>query len=154
SLMLTAGAPEGRMQLWRTPAPYEFEEERVVNGVKQLVKVERNLRGFEVQQLVPSERGAVTCAAFAPNGAFAVSGNKDGYIHLWTLPTRQQVAAHRISTNHDPSLKAGAATPVTLTYLDQALDAGKLRIGVEVQNPETPEYRHGRLIPGRRVTVV
>ena len=58
---------------------------------------------------------------------------------------------------HDALKKAGAAeaeTPLTLTYLDQGLDAGKIRLGVEVQNPETPEYPHGRLIPGRRVTVV
>jgi WD40 repeat protein len=149
ALMLTAGAPEGRMQLWRTPGRYEFKR-----GDKTEV---RDLRGFEVRQLVPSERGAVTCAAFAPGGQFAVSGTKDGYVHFWKLPTRQQVAEHRISTQRDPLKKAGdagAETPLTLTYLDQALDAGKLRIGVEVQNPETPEYHHGRLIPGRRVTVV
>jgi WD40 repeat protein len=149
ALMLTAGAPEGRMQLWRTPGRYEFKK-----GDKAEV---RDLRGFEVRQLVPTEHAAVTCAAFAPCGQFAVSGTKDGYVHFWKLPTREQVAAHRISTNRDPLNKAGAAdveTPLTLTYLDQALDAGKIRIGVEVQNPETPEFRHGRLIPGRRVTVV
>jgi WD40 repeat protein len=149
ALMLTAGAPEGRMQLWRTPGRYEFKK-----GGKTEV---RDLRGFEVRQLVPSERFPVTCAAFAPNGQFAVSGTKDGYVHFWKLPTREQVAEHRISTNRDPLKKAGAAdaeTPLTLTYLDQGLDAGKIRIGVEVQNPETPEYPDGRLIPGRRVTVV
>ena len=78
-------------------------------------------------------------------------------MHFWKLPTRREVVEHRISTSRDTQKKAGdanAETPLTLTYLDQALEAGKIRIGVEVQNPETPEFLHGRLIPGRRVTVV
>jgi WD40 repeat protein len=46
SLLLTAGAPEGRLQLWRTPGPHG--------------------RAFEVRQFTPRERSPVTCAAFAP----------------------------------------------------------------------------------------
>jgi WD40 repeat protein len=151
ALMLTAGAPEGRMQLWRTPGRFEFRQ-----GNKTEV---RDLRGFEVRQLVPTERAAVTCAAFAPNGQFAVSGTKDGYVHVWSLPTRQEVAAHRISTNREKVGDTQAEVPLRLSNLDRALDAGKIRIGVEVQNlevhnPESPEDSHFRLIPGRRVTVV
>ena len=127
SLMLTAGGPEGRMQLWRTPTG--------------------GARAYEVRQLVPQDRAAATCAAFAPNGLFAVSGSKDGHVYVWNLPTRKQVEEHRIRTDKN-------GEPLTLTYVDRALDASKIRIGVEVQNPETAEHPHGRLIPGRRVTVV
>jgi WD40 repeat protein len=127
ALMLTAGGPEGRLQLWRTPTA--------------------GVRGYEVRQLVPRDRSAATCAAFAPGGQFAVSGSKDGRVYVWNLPTRQQVEEHRIRTDKD-------GQPLTLTLVDRALDANKIRIGVEMQNPETPEHPNGRLIPGRRVTVV
>jgi hypothetical protein len=154
SLMLTAGAPEGRMQLWRTPGQFAINDGKKIE--------DRYLRGFEVRQLVPDERAAVTCAAFDPKGRFAVSGNKDGYVHVWALPTREEVREHRISTDHDPERKPGeqqADPPLRLTNLDRALDAGKSRIGIEVgniwvENHASPEDSHYRLIPGRRVTVV
>ena len=34
------------------------------------------------------------------------------------------------------------------------VDASKIRVGVNLQNPETKDYPDGRLIPGRRVTLV
>src|SRR5262249_21970186 len=126
ALMLTAGAPEGRMQLWRTPGRVEVRP-----GNKGQV---RDPRGFQGRPPGATEHAAVTCAAFAPNGQFAVSGTKDGYVHVWALPTRQEVAAHRISTNRDKAGDAQAEVPLRLSNLDQALDAGKIRIGVEVEN--------------------
>jgi WD40 repeat protein len=129
SLILTAGAPEGRLQLWRAPAPGK--------------------RAFEVRQLAPPERSPVTCAAFAPDagtaadGSFAVSGAKDGSVYLWRMPTRQAVAQHRIEG-------------LRLTRVDRALDANtrQVRIGVNVNNPMDAQHPYGRLMPGRPVTVV
>jgi WD40 repeat protein len=133
SLVLTAGAPEGRLQLWKAPAP--------------------GARAYEVRQLATEERSPVTCAAFAPDvgsaadGSFAVSGTKDGNVYLWRMPTAQAVEHHRIE-----GLK--------LSLVDRALDANtrQVRIGVDVHNPVDEQHRlgilYGRLTPGRPVTVV
>jgi WD40 repeat protein len=129
SLLMTAGAPEGRLQLWRSPAP--------------------GRRAFEVRQLAPPGVSPVTCAAFAPDagsaadGSFAVSGTKDGNVYLWQLPTREALAQHRIEG-------------LTLSLVDRALDANtrQVHIGVNVINPIDAQHPYGRLMPGRPVTVV
>lgn len=129
SLMLTAGASGGRLQLWRTPT--------------------ETSRGFEVRQLVTEERSPVTCAAFVPSAAkdkvppFAVSGTKDGYVYLWAIPTPEEVEQHRIHN-------------LRLTLVSRALDASsrQCRIGVEVRNPVDAKHPQGRLMPGRPVTIV
>lgn len=111
SLMLTAGAPEGRLQLWKTPSRQE--------------------RGYELRQLVTREKSPVTCAAFFPDaglaqkiGSYAVSGTKDGNVYLWSMPSHEDVVNYRL--------------PARLTMLAGAVDAGtrQLRIGVEVPNGE------------------
>jgi hypothetical protein len=139
SLLLTAGAPEGKMQLWRVPTP--------------------GSRGFEVRQFVTDERKPVTCAAFGPEGSLtAISGDNVGNVYLWTLPTPKQVDEHCIVENVRSEVR-----DLTLSNVDMALDASKIRIGVNVDNPETQEpatrqFPQGRiiprLIPGQRVTVV
>jgi WD40 repeat protein len=125
SMMLTAGAPEGRLQLWKAPAEGQ--------------------RGFEFSQLVTSERSPVTSAAFFDAGAggeskFAVSGTKDGTVYLWALPTRVQLRSHRIEN-------------VKLTQISQNVETRQIRIGVELNNPDlaNPDTR---LIPGQPVTIV
>jgi len=128
SLLLTAGAAEGRLQLWKTPTP--------------------GVRGFEARQLFPKETSPATCAAFAPNAgregllaedSFAVSGTKDGYVYLWQIPTAAEVDAQRIPNAH-------------LTMIERALDAGvkQIRVGVELRNLSAQQ----RLIPGLPVTIV
>lgn len=127
SLILTAGAPEGKLQLWRAPSD--------------------DSRGFEVRQFVTEQRGHVTCAAFAPavgatnsgatgETAFAASGSKDGNVYLWPVPSKKDVAEHRIMN-----------VPVTL--FSRSVETGRqIRVGVEVPNTT------GRLMPGRPVTIV
>ena len=127
NLMLTAGAAEGRMQLWRSPQP--------------------DKRGYEVRQLVTEERSPVTCAAFSPDNTFAVSGTKDGYVYLWQMPSREAIKNHRLQTDAKGNL-------LTLTHFDRTLDASKIRVGVNLENPSTDDFPDGRLIPGRRVTIV
>jgi hypothetical protein len=105
------------------------------------------VRGYEVRQLVSDERSPVTCAAFDPDGAFAITGTKDGYVHFWPMPTARAIREHRLQLDQNGRL-------LTLSHFDRALDASKIRISVNLQNPETPEYPDGRLIPGRRVTLV
>jgi WD40 repeat protein len=123
ALILTAGAPEGRLQLWRAPTPAA--------------------RAFEVRQFVTEERAPVTCAAFAPEGGYAVSGTKDGNVYLWRMPTPLDVAASCI-------------TDLQLTQVDSALDANsrQVRISVNVHNPIDAQHPRGRFVPGRPVTIV
>jgi WD40 repeat protein len=131
SLMLTAGASEGRLQLWHLPE----------GGTA---------RGFEVRQFAVRERGApVTCAAFAPlsdydgEGSFAVSANKDGQIYLWPLPLRKDVDNHQIRN-------------VRLRFTGPGINPStrQTTIGVIVPNPASEAYPNGRLEPGRPVTIV
>lgn len=127
NLMLTAGAAEGRLQLWRAPT--------------------ETSRGFEIQQLVSVERSPVTCAAFVPSAghdqALAISGTKDGYVYLWTIPTSQEAEQHRIKG-------------LQLTLVSRALDSSSRqgRVAVEVRNPVDARHPYGRLMPGRPVTIV
>ncbi|MCI0681742.1 MAG: hypothetical protein L0Y71_06535 [Gemmataceae bacterium] len=109
SLILTGGAPEGRLQLWRAPSD--------------------DSRAFEVRQFVNEQRSPATCAAFAPaveatgETAFAASGTKDGNVYLWPVPAKKDVDAHRI-------------TNVPVTLFSRSVEAGsrQIRIGVEVPN--------------------
>ena len=128
-LILTAGAAEGRMQLWKAPTD--------------------DKRGFAVRELATLERSPVTCAAFAPDagvatdGSFAVSGTKDGLVYVWAMPDRDKVNRFRMED-------------LKLTLIEHSLDAStrQVRIGVNVQNPINDEYPSGRLIPGRPVHIV
>jgi hypothetical protein len=110
SLMLTGGADDGRLRLWKTPAPEE--------------------RGYPVRELATKDRAMITCAAFAPNGAnFAVTGSKEGYVHLWTLPNEAAVRNHRIVVDND-------GNPLRLDLVERSLDGGKSRVAVNVINPQ------------------
>lgn len=110
SLILTGGAPEGRLQLWRAPS--------------------ENSRGFEVRQFVTKQRSPVTCAAFAPTqgpagaASFAASGTRDGNVYLWPVPSREDIGRHRI---HNVPVKQISRT---------AEAGGRFKIGVEVANPD------------------
>jgi WD40 repeat protein len=125
SLMLTAGAPEGRLQLWSTPTA--------------------DKRGFEVRQLATRERQAVTCATFAPTAgkdAFMVSG-AGHRLYVWAVPTAKEIAEHRIE-NVPLTLKTQSIDPTTK----------QTRIGFEVANQFSPRYPNGRFEAGRPVTIV
>jgi WD40 repeat protein len=111
NLILTAGLPEGRLQLWSTPG---------LDG-----------RGFEVRQFVTEERSMVTCAAFAPsdptnpNGhSLAVSGTKDGNVYLWHIPSASEVRDHPI---RDLTL--------TSVYQDVVKSMRHIQLSVDVRNP-------------------
>jgi WD40 repeat protein len=137
TLLLTAGAPEGRLQLWRTPLNSAGGQDAPA-------------RAFEVRQFAPRERDrAVACAAFSPAKAlgdvqpFAVSGSGQK-VYLWNLPDQDEVKKHRLEN-------------IPLTIKSQTLDTSTrtTRIGFEVANPpEPPRYPNGRFEAGRPVTIV
>jgi WD40 repeat protein len=79
-LIMTYGASENRLQLWRTP--------------------NAKSRGYELRQLI--WKGApITCGAFAPDNSFAVTATQDGQIVPWILPSKedieQQLTAHIVT---------------------------------------------------------
>ena len=128
SLILTAGAPEGRLQLWRTP--------------------DEKSGAFEVRQFGTAERAPVSCVAFSPDAgkalpdgkrdpnSFAVSaaGHK---IYGWSIPTPAEVADHCVPD-------------VPLTLINQNLEPGTKtgRVGFRMPNP------NGRFEAGRPVRIV
>jgi WD40 repeat protein len=68
-LILTNGAADGRLQVWRTPTS--------------------TTRGYELSQLIWNS--PATCGAFAPDGSFAVTGSKDSYVLVWPLPAKAMI---------------------------------------------------------------
>src|SRR5262249_44999584 len=91
-LVLTAGGPDGRLQLWSAPAA--------------------GSRAMELRHLVSSDRSPVNCAAFAPDGSFVAAGNKDRQVHIWgPLPSEKDIAEFQIPgviSNIDHALDASA----------------------------------------------
>jgi WD40 repeat protein len=125
SLILTASASEGRLQLWKTP--------------------DADSRGFEVRQFATREHLPVSCAAFSPDAgknSFAVSGSGHK-VYLWSIPTKAEVSEHRIEGVR-MTLKTHSLDPSTK----------QARIGFEVANPSTPAHPNGRFEAGRPVRIV
>jgi WD40 repeat protein len=108
SLILTAGAAEGRLQLWRAPTAAS--------------------RAFEVRVLSSTDRSPATCATFAPKDmtvagrAFAVSGSREGQVILWPLPTPKEIDEAPVSG--------------VLSLVESSVEASgrQARIGVEINN--------------------
>lgn len=114
-LALTAGMPDGKLQLWRLPTA-------------------TNPRAYELRLLEPLEKSPATCGAFAPDGSFVVTGNKDGEVYVWALPTQQQIERQLVAT---------------IISLDPEVDThGTVRILAELDN------REHQLTPGLAVTMV
>jgi WD40 repeat protein len=70
-LVLTGGAFEGRLQLWRLPG--------------------ETSPAYEVRQLVPPDRSPATCAAFAPDGSFVVTASRRRQLLVWPLPDAKEI---------------------------------------------------------------
>jgi WD40 repeat protein len=114
ALILTASGSEGRVQLWRRPA----------GG---------SLRGYELRQLVPDKKTAITCAAFTPDGKFIVTGTKTQQVLIWDVPVQKEIE-EQIAAN--------------LTLVEQYVEsANQVRVHAYLPNP-------GRILPGSTVTLV
>jgi WD40 repeat protein len=70
-LIVTAGAAEGRVQLWRAPA--------------------RGQRASEIRQLQGAERITPNCATFSPDGKFIVVGTRDRQVLIWLVPDKAEL---------------------------------------------------------------
>jgi WD40 repeat protein len=120
-LVLTAG--DGRAQLWRTPS--------------------EDTRGFELRQFKWRRDDMNTCGAFSPNTyedgdaktnpPFAVTGSRDRYLMIWSLPTPEEVKDKFLARiiSQDPEVNS----------------SGQVRVTAELEN-------HGYLLPGYSATMV
>lgn len=121
--ILTAGSSGGRLQLWRTP--------------------DRHIRGFEIRQLDSTEKS--TCSAFAPNGAFLVTGTRDRRVLVWPAPTAKEDIDRLLTAE------------ITLVEGDVQTAGKQVRIWAELDNPQIklPNGRTGSLlVTGTTVTMV
>jgi WD40 repeat protein len=118
NLILTAGGPEGNVQLWRAPT-----------GNSQ--------RGYEFRQLLPraTGRSPVTCAAFAPDNSFLVTGYRNREILLWDMPKQKEL---------DQVITA----KVSLVGYTIETNGHQVRIVADLTNQEMP------LRPGTTATLV
>jgi WD40 repeat protein len=73
-LIVTAGAAEGQLQLWRTPSTATSN------------------RGYEVRQLAFYQKSSVpTCACFSPDGKLLVTGTRDRLVQVWAMPGPKEI---------------------------------------------------------------
>jgi WD40 repeat protein len=117
NLVLTASGSEGRIQLWRVPSG-------------------NNVRGYEVRQLVPDKKAAVTCAAFCPEGPdkpYLATGTKNNHVLVWGVPKSK-----------DLEQTIGAE----VILVEQAVESNsQVRVWAQLKNP-------GGLLPGTTGTLV
>jgi len=114
-LIIAAGSGDTPLQLWKAPAA----------GVRAA-----RIRNLAVGVSLP------TCVAFAPDGAFAVTGTQDNKVQVWGLPERAEV---------------DRAVDGRVIKLEPSVDSSserKVSIWAEVEKP------NGRLLPGETVTLV
>lgn len=118
-LILTTGGSGGRLQLWRAPDP--------------------QTRAFEIRQFVSAERS--TCAAFAPDSSFLVTGTRDRQVLIWPVPTAREDIERVVNAE------------VTLVESDVQSSGKQVRVWAEVENPKLDQTNR-LLQPGTAVTVV
>jgi WD40 repeat protein len=66
-LILTSDGSENQVQLWKAPSAGDR-------------------RGYEVRKLITEPASAATCAAFAPDGSFIVTGHRNKDLCVWQMP--------------------------------------------------------------------
>jgi WD40 repeat protein len=115
-LVLAAGTADNPLQLWKAPTP--------------------GVRGHLLRRLAPGPRSVPTCAAFAPDGSFAVTGSEDNKVQVWEMPPKAII---------DRQITG------TVTFLDTSIDAAdrKARVWADLDNLEGV-----KLLPGDTVTLV
>jgi WD40 repeat protein len=112
-VLLTGGAPEGGLQLWRAPTA--------------------SRPAAELRRLTWPDSPS-TCAAFAPDGSFVVSGTKDRNVMVWAMPSRDE-------------LERRLTGRLTLVEPFVSGSGGQARVWAELKNP-------GAMVIGGPATLV
>jgi WD40 repeat protein len=115
-MVLAAGTADNPLQLWKAPGP--------------------GTRAHLIRRLAVGPNSAPTCAAFAPDGSFAVTGTQDHKVMVWKLPTEAEAKQELTGT---------------LTFTSNAMDPAdrKVRIWADLHNTTGD-----RLLAGEVVTLV
>lgn len=100
-MILTAGTADNPLQLWKAPTA--------------------DARGHLVRRLAVGPTSAPTCAAFSPDGSFAVTGTQDHKIMVWRVPPENELKQELTGT---------------LTFTSSSMDAAdrKVRIWADLTN--------------------
>jgi WD40 repeat protein len=109
--VLTYGGAEGRLQLWRKPAP-------------------KSARAAELRQLVWT-RGPATSAAFSPDGSFCVTGTQDHHVLIWPMPERKRNESGQMELI-ETEIRA------RITKKEEFIDSSnrQVRVWVELENKD------------------
>ncbi len=107
-------------------------------GVQLWTATSEGVRGREVRQLIAPDQSAATCAAFAPDGSFLVTGTHNHRVMVWRTPSAQETEQRY---------------PAVITLVDPTVEANarQVRIWADLSNPTDPKLR---LKPGTTVTLV
>jgi WD40 repeat protein len=114
--ILAGGTADNPLQLWKAPAP--------------------GVRAHLIRRLAVGPTSAPTCAAFAPDGSFAVTGTQDDKVMVWRIP---------------PEAETKQALNGTLSFTSSAMDAADRKVRIWADLPNTGNLK---LLAGETVTLV
>jgi WD40 repeat protein len=123
--VLTNGAVDGRLQLWRSPPR---------SGKGHVADPKTEGRGSELRHFVYANSPA-TCGAFDPDGKFAVTGMQDGHVLIWNMPTPEQ---------------AEVRVPATISMVGKDIEGSGSQVRVWAELKDPPPW----LVPGSTATIV
>jgi WD40 repeat protein len=115
-MVLAGGTADNPLQLWKAPAP--------------------GARAHLIRRLATGPNSAPTCAAFAPDSSFAVTGTQDHKVMVWRIP---------------PEAETKQEYTGNLTFTSSSVDPaeGKLRIRADLTNAGAD-----KLLSGETVTLI
>lgn len=116
-LILAAGTGDNPLQLWRAPA----------NGSREAM----------LRRLAVGPGSVPTCAAFAPDGSFAVTGTQDNKVLVWGLPNDQEIKRQ---------------ITARLSWVSRSIESAKGMVPIWAEDLDIPEGV--RLLAGETVTLV
>jgi WD40 repeat protein/biotin carboxyl carrier protein len=115
-MVLAAGTADNPLQLWKAPTP--------------------GARAYLIRRWAVSAASAPTCAAFAPDGSFAVTGTQDHKVMVWRIPPEAETKQDLTGT-------------LTFTSAEMHPAERKVRIWADLTNTGG-----SRLLAGESVTLV
>jgi biotin carboxyl carrier protein len=116
-LILAAGTSDNPLQVWRAPA--------------------EGSRATMLRRLPVGPSSAPTCAAFAPDGSFAVTGTQDNRVLVWGLPDEQETKRQ---------------ITATIDYVDKSIESADRKVRIWADKLVIPQGV--RLLAGETVTLV
>jgi WD40 repeat protein/biotin carboxyl carrier protein len=116
-LILAGGTGDNPPQIWRAPA----------NGS----------RGTILRRLAVGPGSEPTCAAFAPDGSFAVTGTQDGKVLVWGVPSDKEI-------KREITAKIG--------WVSRSIESSKGMVPIYAEDLEIPDGV--KLFAGETVTLV